>query len=106
MQLIRRQADGATLRAHLLAGAAATGHADPRLSHPAPRAGTALWATWCALVASRPPSMGGAAGVPLSEICAWQQLNRVALTPWEVDTLLAMDGAALAVLADNQKGPS
>ena len=99
MQLLRRQPDGQPLRAHLLAGAAATGVADPRLSRRPPAPGLALWDAWCQLASSRPPSMGEPAAVPLSEIVAWQALNGIRLTHWELDTLVAMDRAAVAALA-------
>lgn len=104
MQLIRRQPDGQPLRAHLLAGADATGVADPRLSRRPPPAGLAVWEVWCQLASSRPPSMGEPAAVPLSEIGAWQQLNGIRLTHWELDTLVAIDRAAVAALTDKKGG--
>jgi hypothetical protein len=96
MQLDKAQADGQPLRAHLAAAAQHGGQADPRLTRRVPRAGTALWDLYGTLNACRPPSMGGVVCVPPSEILAWQQLHGVALTPWEVETLMAMDRAAVA----------
>jgi hypothetical protein len=96
MQLDKGQADGQTLRAHLVAAAQKSGNADPRLTLRAPRAGAELWRLYGELNACRPPSMGGVVCVPPSEILAWQQLHGVALTPWEVETLMAMDRAAVA----------
>ncbi len=42
--------------------------------------------------------MSGLAPITYSEILAWQQANRVDLTPWEVDTLRAVDAAAITAL--------
>lgn len=95
MQLDKAQADGQPLRAHLVAAAQHSGQPDPRLSRQVPRAGAELWRLYGTLNACRPPSMGGVVCVPPSEILAWQQLHGVALTPWEVETLMAMDRAAV-----------
>jgi hypothetical protein len=46
----------------------------------------------------------GASGIPSRELLAWQQLQGVRLSAWEVDTLRAMDQAALGVAAENNKG--
>jgi hypothetical protein len=99
VQLNARQADGASLRAHLQAAARVEGEADPRLSARVPEAGTALWDAFNELNASRPVGMGPGA-ILHSEILAWQALHRVRLTGWEVDTLKAMDHAALAAMAE------
>jgi hypothetical protein len=104
MQLLRQQPDGQPLHAHLRAAAAATGRPDPRLTRAVPPAGAALWDAWCQLAGSRPPTMGGPAGVPLSEIEAWQALNRIRFTGWELDTLVAMDRAAVAAMNEKQGG--
>jgi hypothetical protein len=100
MQLMRRQPDGQPLRAHLLAGAAACGQADPRLTMRPPELASALWQAFVDLASARPVGMAPGA-VPPSEIAAWQQLHGVQLSPWEVETLQAMDRAALSVMADN-----
>jgi hypothetical protein len=106
MQLIRRQADGQPLRAHLLAAAAAGSAPDARLRHQPPAAATALWHAWLQLASSRPASMGDPLAVPLSEIDAWQRLNGIDMNPWELDTIIAMDRAAVAVLGSKQGGTS
>lgn len=104
MKLGARQADGSTLRAHLQAEARVTGEPDPRLLVRPPLGGEQLWAAFSALAAARP--MGMAAGaVPMSEIAAWQALHGVRLSPWEVETLIAMDHAALAAMAANAPKP-
>jgi len=37
----------------------------------------------------------GASGIPFSEIEAWQRLQGVTLTPWELDVLIEIDRIAL-----------
>lgn len=103
MQLATRQSDGSTLREHLQSAAAQGQPADPRLGAGAPPQCAALWDAFVALNGARPSGMGASA-IPPSEIVAWQQLHGVRLTPWEVDTLRAMDQAALGVAAENNKG--
>lgn len=99
MQLSARQADGHSLRQHLQAAARA-GDVDERLVAQPPAAGAQLWEAFAELSASRPAGFGLAA-VPHSEIEAWQRLHRVRLTPWEIETIMDMDRAALAALAAN-----
>jgi hypothetical protein len=99
MQLSRRQADGTPLRAHLQAEARATGKPDPLLLAQVPAAGAALWEAYCELSAMRPSGMGPCA-IPGLEYELWQRHGGVRLTPWEIDTLKAMDRAALAAVAD------
>jgi hypothetical protein len=95
MRLAAIQPDGSTLREHLQAAAAAGAGVDALLQRRLSPACRALWNVFAELSATRPAGMQHGA-VPHSEILAWQQLSRVSLTPWEVDTLLAMDRAALA----------
>lgn len=75
-----------------------TGRLEPQLAAiraPLPAAVAYLW-EWFADLAG-----GCAPGEPISccEIEAWQRLGGVQLTPWEFDTLRAMDRAALRVYA-------
>lgn len=95
MQLAAAQPDGSTLRQHLQAAAAAGAPPDPRLNSRPPEAAAALYDLFVALNAARPVGMGPNA-IPPSEMLAWQQLHGVRLSPWEAETLLAMDRAALA----------
>lgn len=97
MELSQRMPDGATLREHLVAAAKA-GQADERLEAEVPAAGAALWAVFADLSSARPAGMGASA-IPPSEILAWCTLHRCELTVWEVETLQAMDRAALATHA-------
>lgn len=103
MRLAQRQSDGQPLREHLLAAAHLSGQAAPELQATPPVGGAGLWATYCALSGARPASFGGALPVPPSEVLAWCSLRGVRLTPWESDTLQAMDRAALAVLAEQSE---
>ena len=96
MRLDRAEEDGQTLRAHLAAAAQQTGRPDPRLLSTPPRLGLDIWRTYCVLNRRRPASLNGLVCVPPSEILALQQLQGVALTPWEVDTLMCMDEAAVS----------
>ncbi len=42
----------------------------------------------------------GAIGYP--DLAAWQHLNRVELSPWEIDALIDMDRAARAALQETK----
>lgn len=99
MRLGHRQKDGSTLRQHLHAAVAAGAPADPLLQVALPASGATIWAVFCDLSRARPQGMS-AGGIPPSEIVAWQQLHGTQLSSWEVDTLAAIDAAALAVSAD------
>ena len=104
MQLAQRQQDGSTLREHLEAAAAASGRPDPLLQVPAvPRGCHGLLSAFNDLSASRPQGMGGACGIPPSEVQAWQQLRGLRLTGWELDTLALMDRAVLAAQAQSNR---
>lgn len=97
MQLMRQQPDGATLRAHLQAAHAAGAPLDARLASTPPPAARALWHAFVELAGARPAGMGVSA-IPFGELEAWQRLHGVRFTPWEVETIVAMDHAALNVL--------
>lgn len=99
MQLCARQGDGSSLRDHLQAEARATGQPDARLLARPPAEGAALWDAFAELGAARPAGLSAGA-IPHSEIEAWQRLYGVRLSGWEVDTIKAMDRAALQAMAD------
>ena len=101
MRLAQRQPDGSSLREHLLAAQAASGRADEQLAETVPPECAALWGAFVDLSSARPQGLGGAGAMPPSELLAWQHLHGVALTSWEIDTLAAMDRAALAVAAEH-----
>lgn len=102
MELVQRLPDGATRRDHLLAAAAATGRAEPELLERVPAGASTLWLAFCELSSSRPAGGFSYAAIPPSEVLAWQSLHGVRLTGWEIDTLRAMDGAALRILNRQQ----
>jgi hypothetical protein len=101
MELGRREADGATLRQHLQRLYQSTGRVDERLMQVRiPPAAQALWDAFLQLCASRRAGgMGGMHPITWIDIAAWCGLQRVQLTPWELDTLIELDAAALAVAA-------
>jgi hypothetical protein len=101
MQLAQRQPDGDTLRGYLQWQAKASGKADPRLTSKPPAAAAILWDIFVELSAMRPSGMG-ISPIPGPEYIAWQELNGIRLSVWEIDTLRAMDGAARAAAAESQ----
>ena len=52
---------------------------------------------------TRPSGGFGPSAIPLSEMIAWQSAMNLRLTPWEVETLLHLDRAALAEMMDDKK---
>ncbi len=72
------------------------------LGPPVPPAVRDLWHTYMQLAASRRTGMG-MSPLALTDIEAWQRLNGVRLTPWELDTLIDLDAAAMAALAKQKE---
>jgi hypothetical protein len=97
MRLGQRQPDGCTLREHLQAAVVATGKPNPVLALALPVCVTGLWQAFCEM--ARPVGMAAGA-IPAVEIEAWQRLSGVTLSPWEVDTLRAMDRAAMSAMSE------
>ena len=101
--------DGATLRTHLQRLRANTGSTDPRLqaaATPLPPTVATLWSAFVALSGTRMPvADGGMAPITFGEIEAWQRLTGVRLTPWEVETLLAVDRAARSAAHQSRRAP-
>lgn len=93
MQLAQRQRDGRTLRDHLVAAERGHGYTHPLLKADLPPGGDLLWQALQQLAGARPQGLGAAGAIPPSEVHAWQCLNGLQLTPWEVETLQAMDTA-------------
>lgn len=103
--------DGCTERDHLAAAAKQTGDWSALQLPDLPRGCEQLWQIFQFLSAGR--SNGMAPGpIPPSEYLAWQQLNHIEFTPWELDTLKALDDVALKFMAaqnpstDTTKGPT
>lgn len=53
-----------------------------------------LWQVFTELNATRQGGIGPSR-IALQDYLAWQQLHDVSLTPWEIETLIEMDIAAL-----------
>lgn len=104
MQLSARQSDGATLRQHLQMVAARGGEVDPRL-HPPPLPYEVrwLWDMFAQLSFARRTGGFGVSPLAIADIEAWCRLNGVRLTPWEFDTLLAVDAVMVTEAADEQR---
>lgn len=99
MELGQKQPDGATLRQHLLRLRENTGRRDDRLDVRIPPEGRPLWDVFAQLSASRPSGGFGPSPIGPSDMQAWCTLRGVQLTPWEADTLSAMDAALIAAAA-------
>ena len=105
MRLQAPQGDGAPLKVHLERAWRATGRMDPLLAEHRravlPPAIEPLWRLFVELSGTR---LAGEALQPITctEIEAWQRLQGVRLTPWEADTLLAMDRALRSAPRDRK----
>lgn len=82
------------MRTHLHRLAQSTGKVDERLEKRLPRGAESVWRAFLQLSGQRQSGMA-TNPIALTEIEAWCRLQRVTLTPWELDTLLEMDAAAL-----------
>ena len=103
MRLGRRRKDGTTELDHLLAIQRATGTITPEMEiPPAPRGSSLIIETFDQLHGTRPSGGFGISPIPLSEIVAWQRVMRVRLTPWEIETILKIDRAALDELMEEK----
>jgi hypothetical protein len=66
---------------------------------PVPPGCEPLWGAFAELSAARPTGGAGVAAITFSEVVAWQQAFGVKLTPWEIETLLALDRVAVGVMS-------
>lgn len=99
-----RQPDGETLRTHLEAVRAATGRTPPELEvEDLPLALAGVWEMYAEMRGGT--GSNGFALLPVSHqaIKAYCDLYGVAFTPWEVETFMAMDAAAIAVMNDGAR---
>jgi hypothetical protein len=88
-------ADGSTERDHL-EGARRAGELVPELDVPDIPAGCQqIWIVFLQLNACRGSTGMGPAAIGPCDLLAWQQLQRVEFTPWEIDMLMALDRVAL-----------
>lgn len=81
---------------------AARGQVDDRLAPlPIPDEVRGLYEAFFSLSAARRSGFGPGA-LTFTDIESWSRLTGVALTPWELETLIVMDAAALATAAKNK----
>lgn len=86
--------------------ARATGTTPPELELPdMPPGMSTIWWAFLQLHAARASGGMGPCAISMSDVLAWQTLNGVELTPFEVDTLQALDGVAIRALAPKQTQP-
>lgn len=101
--LAARQPDGATLREHLQS-AAAQGQVDELLvAEPLPAAARPLWRVFMSIAGQRRSGGMGPSSLTFTDVEAYQRLYGVQFTPWELDTLFAIDAASLGAWM-KQKG--
>jgi hypothetical protein len=82
---------------------AARGQVDDRLTPPPiPTEVRGLYEVFYTLSAARRSGFGACA-LTFTDIESWSRLSGVDLTPWELETLIAMDAAALSVAASSTK---
>jgi len=82
----------------------ASGSVPPELDIPPVPIGTQpILDTFELLHATRQAGGFGISPIPLSEIVAWQEVMRIRLTPWEVETILLIDRAAMNELMEDEK---
>lgn len=67
-----------------------------------PRGCRLLWDTFIELHNARGGGMGPAS-IGWRDLQAWQDMRGVKLTPWEIDTVMAMDLEAMKTLNETKK---
>ena len=83
----------------MLAYEKATGRKTPELELPdLPDRCESIWNAFLMLNQTRPFAEGGCSGITWSEIHAWQSANHLRMSPWELDTIAALDRAVLPIL--------
>lgn len=90
------QGDGATLRTHLQRLARNTHRIDSRLAElcrPLAPSCVGVWSAFTSLNRTRAHGPAGPQPISLQDIESWQRLQRVHLTPWEVDLVVDLDSA-------------
>jgi len=87
------------LRDHLRKVHEQTGHLDPRLAEESRLPGSLahLMDWYLDLRASHAPGPGGPSALTYAELDAWARLTRQEPTPWEIETLRAIDVAFFGV---------
>ena len=94
--------DGATLRDHYTIVARSGRHVPELDPLPAPPAcGDLLDAYWQMRQAAGSNGMGPNS-ITYEALAAWQNVFGARLSPWEIETLLALDSAALTAIREQQ----
>ena len=57
-----------------------------------------LWEAFVEMSLHRPQGLSASPPLTYNDVMAWCLAHRVELTPWEIDTVLAADIAALAAM--------
>lgn len=68
---------------------------------PIPSGCDSVWALFLDLNSRRGNGGMGPSPIAWSDLLAWQQLMGVILTPWEIDTLMHLDIAALSAQSES-----
>jgi hypothetical protein len=96
----KRQPDGATLHDHLAAAWSASGKQPEEMeAEELPPVVGSVLDVYLQLSATRQASMGPSP-INYRDLVAWQQISGVTLTPWEAETILAMDSAVIRIQSE------
>jgi hypothetical protein len=100
--LAKQTPDGSTQREHLLAVERSTGVSIAEL-HPSPLPDGCqlLWDSFIELHNSRGGGMGPSP-IGWRDLQAWQEVRRVTLSTWEIDTLMMLDRVAMTTLNEKK----
>lgn len=70
---------------------------------PLPKVISPIWNAFIAMHDARGSNGHAPNAITWQDIAAWQQVSGNALTPWELDTIRAIDGVAMAAFAKQAK---
>lgn len=102
-ELGKRQQDGASLHDHLMAAWSATGRQPEELEQDElPPCIGVLLETYLDLSKTRGSNGMGYSPLNYADLSAWQHVTGVQLTPWEAETLLAMDTATIQAQSEHK----
>lgn len=82
----------------------AAGRITDPAAHRLPPLGESAWAAFWSIERTRQGGMGGAQAFTYAEIESWTRLADQPLAPWEVEAVVAMDGARREVWGQQQDG--
>ena len=103
MRLSKPVGKDGTVRDLLVQNERIAGARDNRLDIRIPSCCAELWNAFVCLHRCRPPAMIGMQPLSLSEIAEYSRLYRVALSPWEVECIIAIDEKAREVLSEKKR---